>query len=233
MSAGVAPGSRRQHLWGIDNRCWRILSWTRATCIHSGSPSSFSLTKFLLKAQKRWGQTKVPLLPLLWEKAVSSSVKISVRSGNPKPAHPERSVAAVNLQKGDLLGKQIGKTWPAYYCSRGFKIENDLGAVVCCTRKWCKLPFSLLLKLPEHSAKGSLLYWNTAPSSGLQKWKDAQGKAEDLGSTWEAPARPSLDEQVTPHHSYLFKARLENIQRNKWSLVQIRKQTCRIYTYLW
>lgn len=148
MSAGVAPGSRKQHLWRIDNRCWRILSWTRGTCIHSGSLSSFSLAKFSLKAQKCSGQTKVPLLPLLWEKAISGSAKTSVTSGNPWTLRDSRQPG-----EGRFAGEMDRQDLACLLVQLGFKIQNDLGALVCCTRKWCKLHFSLLLKLSKQSCK--------------------------------------------------------------------------------
>lgn len=178
MSAGIAPGSRREHLWGIDNRCWRMLSWTQGTHFHSGSPSSFSPRKFLPKAQKHWGQTKVPVLPLFWEKAVSSSVKISVTSGNPW----RRLRGSISLEKCDLR-KQIGKTCFVNSWSQALRSRIILGLLCVAPENDANSISPCFLSCPSTVQEAAFLYWDTDPSSGVQKWKDARDDTDDLVST--------------------------------------------------
>lgn len=65
---------------------------------------------------------------------------------------PEHSMTAVNLGDGGFIGETDRQALAADL-QLGFKIQNDLGALVCCIRRWFKLHFSLLLKLSKQCCK--------------------------------------------------------------------------------
>lgn len=108
--------------------------------------------------------------------------------------------------QGEFWGETDWQDLACLLSQSGFKIENDPGALARCAVPPC---FPSCPNTPQPFVlKYKVLLW-------ASKMKGFKCKAEDLGSTWEAPARPGLDEQVSPRHSSLFEIRLENQERNE------------------
>jgi len=106
-------------------------------------PKFLSMTNILLKAQKCWAQSPSLALALgedsLWFSKGFCDIREFLRFRQPG--------------EGGFVGETDWQDLACLLLQLGFKIKTDLGTLVCCTRKQCKLHLCLLLKLPKHSCK--------------------------------------------------------------------------------